>query len=98
MENSKKEKEIPIPPPPPISKPSNFLDEIKNPHKPLNPVKPGIKPAPQEEYSDIKKILDERRKDIEYSDDEDEDMEWGEGIKSKHSKRMEILEFLRSLD
>jgi peptidoglycan hydrolase CwlO-like protein len=98
MENSKKEKEIPIPPPPPISKPSNFLDEIKNPHKPLNPVKPGIKPAPQEEYSDIKKILDERRKDIEYSDDEDEDIEWGEGIKSKHSKRMEILEFLKSLD
>lgn len=103
METSKKEKEIPSSPiPPPIPKPSNekpssFLDEIKNPHKPLNPVKPGIKPAPQEEYSDIKKILDERRKDIEYSDDEDEDVEWGEGY-SKKIKRMEILEFLKSLD
>ena len=111
MENSKKEKEIPSPPipppssslesrftPPPISKPSSFLDEIKNPHKPLNPVKPGVKPA-QEEYSDIKKILDERRKDIEYSDDEDEDIEWGEGVKnSKKMKRMEILEFLRNLE
>lgn len=99
METSKKEKEIPsspIPPPPSISKPSSFLDEIKNPHKPLNPVKPGVKPA-QEEYSDIKKILDERRKDIEYSDDEDEDVEWGEGY-SKKMKRMEILDFLRSLD
>lgn len=107
MENSKKEKEIPsspIPPPPPIPKPSNgkpssFLDEIKNPHKPLKPVKPDIKPAPEEEYSDIKKILDERRKDIEYSEDSDEDAEWGEGVKnSKKTRRMEILEFLKSLD
>lgn len=100
MENSKKEiPSSPIPPPPPISKPSNFLDEIKNPANRLKPVKPFEKPIqPQEEYSDIKKILDERRKDIEYSEDSDEDVEWGEGIKSKHSKRMEILEFLRNLE
>lgn len=107
MESSKKENSSsfsPIPPPPPIPKPSNekpssFLDEIKNPVNPLKPVKPFEKPIqPQEEYSDIKKILDERRKDIEYSDDEEEDVDWGEGIKSKHSKRMEILEFLKSLD
>lgn len=114
MESSKKEREIPIPPSPPIPKPSNekpsvsFFDEIRNPAKPLKPVDKNWKiEKPQEEYSDIKKILDERRKDIEYSDDEDEDVEWGEGVRrhskdeegySKKMKRMEILEFLKSLE
>lgn len=95
----------------------SFLEEILKPHKPLKPVKPSEKPAVQEglkehskneeEDSDtlaslLKKQMDERRKDIEYSDDEDsnDEIEWGEGVKrnSKKTRRMEILDFLRSLD
>lgn len=111
-ESIQKKSEIPSPPklpapePVPIekNKPSNFLDEIKNPHKPLKPVVPTPKPKihlPEpDEYSDIKKILDDRRKDIEYSEDEDSEEEWGEGVRISDSKgrRMEILEFLKSLD
>lgn len=101
-ESIQKKSEIPSPPPLPApiekNKPSNFLDEIKNPHKPLKPVVPTPKPKIQEEYSDIKKILDDRRKDIEYSEDEDSEEEWGEGVKSKPKGRMEILEFLKSLE
>ena len=107
MENSKKEKEITIPPPPPpipkplepeFKKPKTIFDEIKHPVNPLKPVDKNWKiEKPQEEYSDIKKILDERRKDIEYSDDDDEYVEWGEGY-SKKMKRMEILDFLKSLE
>jgi hypothetical protein len=117
-ESIQKKSEIPSPPklpapePVPIekNKPSNFLDEIKNPHKPLKPVAPTPKPKVQEEYSDIKKILDDRRKDIEYSEDEDSEEEWGEGVRinpkgrnrvsdsKPKGRRMEILEFLKSLD
>lgn len=112
VENSKKEVPFSIPKPsiPASSKPESFsfLDEILKPHKPLKPVKPAEKPVKEEEYSDtlssmLKKQLDERRKDIEYSDDEDSDVEWGEGVKgrsknSKKTKRMEILDFLKSLE
>lgn len=106
MESAPK-KDIQTPPPTP-SKPLkpesfSFLDEILKPHKPLRPVKPSEKPAVQEEYSDtlssiLKKQMDERRKDIEYSEDSDDDIEWGEGVKSKKSRRMEILDFLKSLE
>ena len=109
-ESIQKKSDIPPPPPPvPIEKnkpvplpaaekPSNFLDEIKNPHKPLKPVVPTPKPKNQEEYSDIKKILEDRRKDIEYSEDEDSVEEWGEGVRQKKTRRIEILEFLKSLE
>ena len=117
-ESIQKKSEIPsLPAPEPVpiekNKPSNFLDEIKNPHKPLKPVVPTPKPKihlPEpDEYSDIKKILDDRRKDIEYSEDEDSEDEWGEGVRikrngrngvsdSKPKGRMEILEFLKSLE
>jgi hypothetical protein len=77
----------------------NFLDDISNP-KPLKPVEP--KEKPKEELTDLQKALIDRRKDIEYSeDDEDSDTEWGEGVKTKNSKnkrRMEILDFLNSLE
>lgn len=111
-------KDIPSPPLKPES--FTFLEEILKPHKPLKPVKPAEKPAKEDEYSDtlssiLKKQLDERRKDIEYSEDSDDEIEWGEGVKSKKNeaqalrrghdettskktKRMEILDFLRSLD
>lgn len=100
-ESMQKKSDIPLPapPPPPAPKPSNFLDEIKQPHKPLKPVVPVEKPKVQEEYSDIKKILDDRRKDIEYSEESDSDYEWGEGVRSNpKGRRMEILEFLKSLE
>ena len=97
-ESIQKKSEIPPPPQLPVPKPSNFLDEIKQPHKPLKPVKPVEKPKVQEEYSDIKKILDDRRKDIEYSEDEDSEAEWGEGVRPKKTRRIEILEFLKSLE
>ena len=97
----KKKNEIPIAPPiPKISedrkpKPKvNFLDDISNP-KPLKPVKPQEKP--QEELTDLQKALIDRRKDIEYSEDSEDDDEWGEGY-SKKKRRMEILDFLNSLD
>ena len=126
IESSKKE----IPPPP--SKPKSFsssfesrftpsfLNEILKPQKPLKPVKKNEKLAKEEEFSNIKKILDERRKDIEYSEDSEDDIEWGEGLKGlskdeeglkglskdeegvkrqpKKTKRMEILDFLKSLE
>ena len=107
-------KDVPPPPSPFESHPiPSFLDEILKPHKPLKPVEKKEKPLKEEEYSDtlssiLKKQLDDRRKDIEYSSDDEDDIEWGEGIKSKKAstsevtfnnrKRMEILDFLRSLD
>lgn len=106
------QKEVPFPPPS-KSESFSFLDEILKPHKPLKPVKPAEKPAKEEEYSDtlssmLKKQMDDRRKDIEYSEDSDDEIEWGEGVKgrskneegvkSKKTKRMEILDFLRSLE
>ena len=98
-----KKKEIPTPPPiPKISedtkpKPKfNFLDDISNP-KPLKPVI-DRREKPKEELTDLQKALIDRRKDIEYSeDDEDSDTEWGEGY-SKKKRRMEILDFLNSLE
>lgn len=103
-------------PPPPSSFESHpipsFLDEILKPHKPLKPVEKKEKPVEDEEYSDtlssiLKKQLDDRRKDIEYSSDDEDDIEWGEGYSKKmkrseatfnNGRRMEILDFLKSLD
>ena len=77
----------------PKTKPS-FLDDITSPVK-LKPVKPIAKP--EKESTDIEKILSQRRKDIEYSEDsEDSDNdEWGEGY---GSKKMKLLDFLKSLE
>lgn len=107
IENApKKEIQKEIPSPPPSSFESHpipsFLEEILKPQKPLKPVEKKEKPAVEEEYSDtlssiLKKQLEDRRKDIEYSSDDEDDIEWGEGY-SKKMKRMEILDFLKSLD
>ena len=75
----------------------NFLDDIKKFDlseliKP-KPIQPKI-----EEESDLNKILSDRRKDIEYSDDEEEDYDWGEGYKAKPKakpKTISLSEFLR---
>ena len=85
----------------------NFLDDIKKFDlseliKP-KPIQPKI-----EEESDLSKILSDRRKDIEYSDDEEEDYDWGEGYKAKpkakpwndreqksKSKTISLSEFLK---
>lgn len=94
--------EVPTPKP---SKPS-FLDDIKqNPFSGLKPVKPYT--PPEKEKTDLEKALDERRKDIEYSEDEEDDYEWGEGYndivktwsnKNKNKRRIKLLEFLNSLE
>ena len=85
--------ELPTPKP---SKPS-FLDDIKqNPFSGLKPVKPYT--PPEKEKTDLEKALDERRKDIEYSEDEEEDYEWGEGYGDKNKRRVKLLEFLNSLN
>lgn len=75
-------------------KPS-FLDDIIKQNN-LKPVKPNEKKEkPIEELSDIEKILNDRRKDIEYSEDsEDEIEEWGEG----YAKKIKLLDFLNSLE
>ena len=104
LKSELKKKEIPTPPPiPKISektktKPKfNFLDDISNP-KPLKPViETNRKEKPKEELTDLQKALIDRRKDIEYSEDEEDDDEWGEGY-SKKKRRMEILDFLNSLE
>ena len=119
VESIPKQKDIPSPPPPtpPKSESFSFFEDIKKPIH-LKPVKPFKKPVEEKEYSDIEKILNDRRKDIEYSTDSEEEEEWGEGVrrlskkeegiknpKRKRSettfnngRRMEILEFLNSLD
>ena len=94
--------EVPTPKP---SKPS-FLDDIKqNPFSGLKPVKPYT--PIEKEKTDLEKALDERRKDIEYSEDEEEDYEWGEGYgdndiaktwSNKNKRRIKLLEFLNSLN
>lgn len=77
----------------PKTKPS-FLDDITSPVK-LKPVERNK--VISEEPTDIEKILSQRRKDIEYSEDsEDSDNdEWGEGY---GSKKMKLLDFLKSLE
>ena len=77
------------------NKPSFLADIIKQNN--LKPVKPNEKKEKTfEELSDIEKILNERRKDIEYSEDsEDSDSdEWGEG----YAKKIKLLDFLNSLE
>ena len=83
--------------PKPKPKPQNFIDELLNPSKPLKPVVPQ-KYEPEE--SEMEKIMRKRRQDIEYSEDDESDTEWGEGVKrqSKKNRRIEILEFLRNLE
>ena len=87
---------IPQPPPFKPSQPQpkiysqqpSFLDDIiKQPR--LKPSKPIYHPP--EEESDISKILAERRKDIEYSESDESDEEWGEGIQTKKIKLSEFL-------
>ena len=75
-------------------KPSFLEDIIKQNN--LKPVKPNEKKEKTiEELSDIEKILNDRRKDIEYSEDsEDETEEWGEG----YAKKIKLLDFLNSLE
>ena len=108
---NKKESKIPTPPliPETNTKNINFLDEIleKKPLKPIiNVPKDKTK---KEELTDLQKAMMDRRKDIEYSEDSDDsDEEWGEGVKrhsipeegysKKNKRRIEILEFLKSLD
>lgn len=95
MKNEMKNK-IPTPPSIP-EKTQNFLDEILE-KKPLKPVIDKGKDKPTEELTDLQKAMIDRRKDIEYSEDSDDsDEEWGEGY-SKNKRRIEILEFLKSLD
>lgn len=75
-------------PPKPQSQQPSFLDDIiKQPR--LKPSKPIYHPP--EEESDISKILAERRKDIEYSESDESDEEWGEGIQTKKIKLSEFL-------
>lgn len=77
----------------PKAKPS-FLDDITSPVK-LKPVERNK--VISEEPTEIEKILSQRRKDIEYSESEsdEEDDEWGEGY---GSKKMKLLDFLKSLE
>lgn len=69
---------------------SPFLKDIVeySPTK-LNKTKP-IEKKP-EELTPLQEALISRRKDIEYSDDEDEDVDWGEG----YSKKISLSEFLK---
>jgi hypothetical protein len=92
--NSQSQQSIPQPPPfkpqppKPQSQQPSFLDDIiKQPR--LKPSKPIYHPP--EEESDISKILAERRKDIEYSESDESDEEWGEGIQTKKIKLSEFL-------
>lgn len=76
------------PKPKPQTQQPSFLDDIKKPQT-LKPSKPIYHPP--EEESDISKILAERRKDIEYSESDESDEEWGEGIQTKKIKLSEFL-------
>lgn len=66
----------------------SFLNDIIKPQT-LKPSKPIYHPP--EEESDISKILADRRKDIEYSESDESDEEWGEGIQTKKIKLSEFL-------
>lgn len=74
-------------------KPS-FLNDISKP-KNLKPTETKIY-EPEEEHKDLKDILRRRREDIEPDEtDEDDDIDWGEGI--KHSKVIKFKELLKML-
>ena len=69
---------------------SSFLKDIVeySPTK-LNKTKPIEKESPT--LTPLQEAMKKRRKDIEYSDDEDEDVDWGEG----YSKKISLSEFLK---
>lgn len=79
------------------SKPSyNFLNDISKPQnlKPISPVKIY---EPEEEHKDLKDILRRRREDIEPDEiEEEEDTDWGEGVKDKIIKFKALMKMLKS--
>lgn len=86
----------PQPPSQPQTKPS-FLNDIKNPVKQLKPTEPSPKlPEPTDDSltSQFKKIMEERRKDIEPDEvEESDDEEWlASGV-----SRMPLSDFLMNL-
>lgn len=76
------------------SKPSyNFLNDISKP-KNLKPTETKIY-EPEEEHKDLKDILRRRREDIEPDEiEEEEDVDWGEGIKDKVIKFKALMKML----
>ena len=74
------------------SKPS-FLNDISKP-KNLKPTETKIY-EPEEEHKDLKDILRRRREDIEPDEiEEEEDVDWGEGIKDKVIKFKALMKML----
>lgn len=86
-----------IQPQQPQSKPS-FLNDIRNPVKPLKPTEPNSQSKPESSddslTSQFKKIMEERRKDIEPDEvEESDDEEWlASGI-----TKMSLADFLMNL-
>lgn len=75
------------------SKPS-FLNDISKP-KNLKPISPVKIYEPEEEHKDLKDILRRRREDIEPDEiEEEEDVDWGEGIKDKVIKFKALMKML----
>lgn len=76
------------------SKPSyNFLNDISKP-KNLKPTETKTY-EPEEEHKDLKDILRRRREDIEPDEiEEEEDVDWGEGIKDKVIKFKALMKML----
>lgn len=73
-------------------KPS-FLNDISKP-KNLKPTETKIY-EPEEEHKDLKDILRRRREDIEPDEiEEEEDVDWGEGIKDKVIKFKALMKML----
>lgn len=71
------------------SKPS-FLNDISKP-KNLKPTETKIY-EPEEEHKDLKDILRRRREDIEPDEiEEEEDVDWGEGIKDKEHSSLDPI-------
>ncbi len=64
----------------------DFLSQIRD--KPvLKPVKDTeVNQSESNEYKPLLDILKKRREDIEYSDDDENDDEWGEGVKNNQRK------------
>lgn len=74
-------------------KPS-FLNDISKP-KNLKPISPVKTYEPEEEHKDLKDILRRRREDIEPDEiEEEEDVDWGEGIKDKVIKFKALMKLL----
>ena len=74
------------------SKPS-FLNDISKP-KNLKPTETKIY-EPEEEHKDLKDILRRRREDIEPDEiEEEEDVDWGEGVKDKVIKFKALMKML----